>query len=119
MSDNHLTWHKVADYIHEPDFAENQIALVSVNGKKICIARVGESLFAFAHKCPHAGGRLSEGYIDSHSCVVCPLHRFKFDIRTGRNVSGEGYHLKSWPVKTDEEGIYVAMESKRSSWFRL
>ena len=111
MAEKEYTWHKVADYLPELDFADNNIAVAEVKGKKICIARFGEKVFAFAYKCPHAGGILAQGYIDALGNVVCPLHRYKFAMSNGRNTSGEGYYLKHWPVEIREEGVYVGMET--------
>ncbi|HUR64970.1 MAG TPA: Rieske 2Fe-2S domain-containing protein [Chitinophagaceae bacterium] len=108
---NHeLKWHKIADHINELDFADNNIAVTELKGKKICIGRWNEKVFAFAYKCPHAGGILAEGYIDAAGNIVCPLHRYKYDMANGRNTSGEGYYLKHWPVENREEGVFVAME---------
>ena len=100
-------WYKVADSIAEIDFASNNIAVASADNKKICIGRFNDSLFAFAYKCPHAGGFLAEGFIDALGNVVCPLHRYKYDMKNGRNVTGEGYYLKHWPVEVREEGVFV------------
>lgn len=108
-----LIWHKIADHINELEFGENHIALTGVQGKKICIARWQDQVFAFAHKCPHAGGMMSQGYIDALGNVVCPLHRYKFCMSNGRNVSGEGYHLKHWPVEIREEEVWVGMEENK------
>jgi nitrite reductase/ring-hydroxylating ferredoxin subunit len=110
MAEKKYTWHKVADHIHEIEFAENHIAVAEIKGKKICIARFKESLFAFAFTCPHAGGLLADGYLDTLGNIVCPLHRYKYNLSTGRNVSGEGYYLKHWPVEIREDGVYVAQE---------
>lgn len=107
-----LTWHKIASHLNELDFPPNNIAITEVNSKKICIARVNDTAFAFAYKCPHAGGILADGYIDALGNVVCPLHRYKYDMKTGRNVSGEGYYLKHWPVEIREDGVYVGIEEK-------
>lgn len=105
-----MPWHKIADHINELDFAKNDIAVAELKGKKICIARYKDSVFAFAYKCPHAGGILADGHIDAMGNIVCPLHRYKYDLRNGRNVSGEGYYLKHWPVEIREEGVFVEME---------
>ena len=106
-----LSWHKIADFPNELDFASNNIAVVEVKGKKICIGKYQQSLFAFAFKCPHAGGILADGYIDALGNVVCPLHRYKYSMQNGRNTSGEGYYLKHWEVEVREEGVYVSMQS--------
>ena len=102
-------WHKLADHISEIPFGENNIAVVEVNGKKTCIARHNQTLFAFTYKCPHAGGILADGYIDALGNVVCPLHRYKYSIQNGRNVSGEGYYLTHWPVELREDGVFLGL----------
>ncbi len=111
-----LSWHKIADHINELDFGDNNIATAYLHDKKICIGRFKELVFAFAYKCPHAGGIMADGFIDALGNVVCPLHRYKFDIRNGRNVSGEGYYLKNWPVEVREEAVFVGVEETGSFW---
>ncbi len=110
------TWHKIADHINELDFAANNIAVLELNGKKICVGKHQEAAFAFAYKCPHAGGIMADGYIDALGNVVCPLHRYKYNMENGRNVSGEGYYLKHWPVELREEGVFVGMEESSGLW---
>jgi nitrite reductase/ring-hydroxylating ferredoxin subunit len=104
---------KIAEHINELPFAENNIAVVEVNGKKICIGKYSDKLFAFAYKCPHAGGLLGYGHIDAQGNVVCPLHRYKYDISNGRNVTGEGYYLRHWSVIEKADGVYVDMEPSK------
>ncbi len=108
-------WVKVAESIAELSFAANNMAEVTVKGKKICIGKYKEVLYAFASKCPHASGILANGYIDMVGNVVCPVHRYKFCIKNGRNVSGEGYYLKHWPVDVREDGVFIELE--QSSFF--
>ena len=112
MTDKKYTWHKAADHINEIDFAGNNIAVIEINGKKICLGKFNETVFAFAYKCPHAGGLLADGFIDNLGNVVCPLHRYKYDMKNGRNVTGEGYYLKHWPVDMRENGVFVGMEER-------
>ncbi|MET0394445.1 MAG: Rieske 2Fe-2S domain-containing protein [Chitinophagaceae bacterium] len=110
MPEAKYNWYKIADHPGDLVFSANSIAIVQANGKKLCLARYNDQLFAFAYKCPHAGGIMADGYIDALGNVVCPLHRYKFDLRNGRNTSGEGYYLKHWPVETRDDGVYVGME---------
>ena len=110
MSAKPYNWFKIADTITEIEFAANNISVIEIKGKKICVGRFNNAFFAFAFKCPHAGGLLGNGYIDAIGNVVCPLHRYKFNIANGRNTSGEGYYLKHWPVEEREDGVYVAQD---------
>jgi 3-phenylpropionate/trans-cinnamate dioxygenase ferredoxin subunit len=104
------TWYKIAEDENEIDFQANNMAMIEVNNKKIGIGRFGNKIFAFASKCPHAGGILTEGWMDPNGNIVCPLHRYKYNIENGRNVSGEGYYLKHWPVEVRGNGVFVGME---------
>jgi nitrite reductase/ring-hydroxylating ferredoxin subunit len=108
-----MHWVKIADSINEILFGPNNLAEITAEEKTICIGRHNGQLFAFARKCPHAGGFLSEGYIDALGNVVCPLHRYKYCMKNGRNVSGEGYYLKHWPVEIRDDGIYVGLEKNK------
>ncbi len=56
-------------------------------------------------RCPHAGAELAvEDIINSR--VICPLHHFKFDVATGRELSGDDYRLSYYVVMSDEKGAY-------------
>ncbi|MGN6494491.1 MAG: Rieske (2Fe-2S) protein [Agriterribacter sp.] len=116
MNNKEYDWIKIAEHVNEIDFGTNQLAVAEAKGKKICIGRHADAYFAFAFKCPHAGGILADGYIDAMGNVVCPLHRYKFNMKNGRNVTGEGYYLKTWPVEINDEGVFVGMEISRG-WF--
>jgi len=109
---NKYTWHKIAEHINELTFSTNNIAVAEIEEKKICIGRFKDVLFAFAYRCPHAGAPLADGFIDASGNIVCPFHSYRYDLKNGRNTSGEGYYLKHWPVETREDGIYVGMEAK-------
>jgi len=110
-------WYKITETEAALSF-ENDIAVATVNDKKICLGRYKNTLYAFAYKCPHASALMQEGYIDGVGNVVCPHHRYKFSLQNGRNVSGEGYYLKHWPVERREDGIYVAMEGGLFGWLK-
>jgi 3-phenylpropionate/trans-cinnamate dioxygenase ferredoxin subunit len=78
-------------------------------GKQFCLVRKGDQVHACAQRCPHAGARMAEGHLDARGNLVCPLHRYRFDVSNGRNVSGEGYWLKTYPVEVRSDGVYVAL----------
>jgi nitrite reductase/ring-hydroxylating ferredoxin subunit len=102
-------WTKVAEYESDLLFGVNDIAVCEARGKRFCIGRWQGKYFAFAFKCPHAGGILSDGFIDAMGNIVCPLHRYKYSMSNGRNISGEGYYLKHWAVEVREDGVYVEL----------
>ena len=95
-------------------FRGNGLMEINIDGKTICLAKQHGSLLGCAAKCPHAGGHMVNGHVDALGNIVCPLHRYKFNLQTGRNVSGEGYFLKAYPVEIREDGVFVGIEEKNS-----
>ncbi|MEO6832015.1 MAG: Rieske 2Fe-2S domain-containing protein [Chitinophagaceae bacterium] len=86
---------------------EGKIVEVLLGEKTLCLLKRGEKILAFSALCPHASGRLCEGKIDSRGNVVCPVHQYRFNPANGYNSSGEGYHLKTFPVKLEDGLIFV------------
>jgi 3-phenylpropionate/trans-cinnamate dioxygenase ferredoxin subunit len=105
-------WLKVAETIDTVEWQDKNMCIVQSDGQKFTLAKQGDQLYAFAYKCPHAGGILADGCLDAIGNIVCPIHRYKFNIQNGRNTSGEGYFLKTYPVELREEGVFVGIEEK-------
>ncbi|RFM29977.1 Rieske (2Fe-2S) protein [Deminuibacter soli] len=106
-----INWHKLADSRAAIAWQSNDMAIVEAGGKTMTLVQHGETLYAVAYKCPHAGGIMADGFIDATGNVVCPLHRYKFSLKNGRNVSGEGYYLKTFAVEEREDGVYIGFEA--------
>lgn len=108
---SNLEWKFITDAPLSLDWAENNMVELELDGKQFTLAKWNNGYLAFASKCPHASGRMASGYIKENGQVVCPLHRYCFDIRNGRNTSGEGYYLKTYPLELREEGLFIGFQS--------
>jgi 3-phenylpropionate/trans-cinnamate dioxygenase ferredoxin subunit len=60
---------------------------VKVEGKEVLIVNVNGKYYAIGNRCTHAGGDLSEGSLDGN-IITCPRHGSRFDVTTGKAVSG-------------------------------
>jgi nitrite reductase/ring-hydroxylating ferredoxin subunit len=113
MTTSKIRWVLVTEAIALLPWQENNMCLIEVEGKKITLIKKENEIFATAHKCPHAGGVLADGYCDALGNIVCPLHRYKFNIENGRNTSGEGYYLKTYPLQIREnKEVFIGFEEK-------
>jgi 3-phenylpropionate/trans-cinnamate dioxygenase ferredoxin subunit len=101
-------WHLVEN-ITASGMAENSMVEVTVADKQVGLLKRGEKVLAFSAKCPHASANLCEGWIDARGHIACPLHSYRFDPVNGRNTSGEGYKLKTYPVEIKEDLIYIGI----------
>ena len=55
---------------------------VTIGSSRIAIFHTADGFRALAATCPHRGGPLGDGLV-ADSCVTCPLHGWRFDLRTG------------------------------------
>lgn len=81
-------------------------------------ARVGDmdvALFLTSHggvlavedRCPHRGGRLSEGILTGHE-VVCPLHGWKVNLVTGSAVAPDRGCVRRLPVQVRQGQVFIS-----------
>ena len=88
---------------------------------EVLVARVGEKYYVADNRCPHMGGRLSEGKLKG-TVVTCPLHGSQFDLKDGKVVrwlKGSGLMAKvgkalksrktltTYPVQIKDDQILV------------
>ena len=67
------------------EFPVGTVKEVRTEGHEILLARVGDKYYAVDNRCPHLGGKLSQGKIEG-TIVICPRHGSKFDLRDGQVV---------------------------------
>lgn len=65
---------------------------VEVDGLGIAVFRDGEAYHALLGRCPHAGGAMGGGWIEDGE-AVCPLHRWRFRLASGRCTTTPGHPL--------------------------
>ena len=103
------SWIRIAADFTEIRWNEGGLAVLNAGGRDLCLVRRGTEVLACAGQCPHAGAQMVKGYVDARGQLVCPLHHYRFDPATGRNVTGEGYLLRTYPVEQREDGLYVGI----------
>ena len=104
-----MNWIKIlssSDYL-----AENFIRLIRVDGKKICLVKVGDEFFATQSRCPHAGADLSQGFCKDKK-LICAFHRYEYDLTTGRGAPGQGDYINIYPLERREDGLYIGFKER-------
>ena len=86
------------------------IKKVKAGNKSICLVNFDDVLFAVGATCPHAGEDLSRGWC-ADGKLVCPYHRFSYDLQTGKGSAGQNDFVESYPVKIKGEEIYIGITS--------
>ncbi|MES2284563.1 MAG: Rieske 2Fe-2S domain-containing protein [Bacteroidota bacterium] len=115
-----IIWHKLFDSIDaiNAQVAVGKVTTINVGRKKICLARTADGFFAVNDKCPHNGASLGNGYCTAEGSVVCPVHRYHFDLRTGRAKSGLGDFVQTYPIEVRNDGVYIGFEQLVWNWLK-
>jgi 3-phenylpropionate/trans-cinnamate dioxygenase ferredoxin subunit len=83
----------------------------------ILVLRAGSSLVAVEGRCPHAGSALEGGSVQG-GVLECPLHGWRFDLRTGGlakhwwnppTAIGSRAKLRRLPVRVEADTVYVQL----------
>ena len=115
MSDTGLIWHKVLEPESLPD---GRVTTVTAGTKTIALSLFDGRYGALDNACPHQGGPLGEGSIETGAegkCWLrCPWHGWDFNPLTGESPGGHGDRLDSFPVEEREDGIYIGLEPEAS-----
>ena len=82
---------------------------VVIGDYKICLARDGNNLFAVNDSCPHSAASLSKGIVNFRGEIVCPLHSYCYDLKTGREFQQKTADVRTWQLIEEETGIYIIL----------
>jgi 3-phenylpropionate/trans-cinnamate dioxygenase ferredoxin subunit len=86
---------------------EGKPVKLTKNGKDICVARVGNEVFAIEDNCSHQDAALSEGEQNGYK-IECWLHSAEFDLRSGEALTPPASQpVKTYPVSVDGNNVVV------------
>lgn len=108
------------------EFELDRFRVLELDGRPVGVVRTDRGFFAVHNRCPHQGaevcaGLLTHGTLQASrpheyvvareaSIVVCPWHRWEFDLATGRTIGGiSGKRLAVYPVEVVDETVYVRL----------
>lgn len=101
-------WVKVFESIDEMRILTqyNRNHPLKIQGKALLLVQHQNNFFLVKNKCPHQGISLEKASCED-GYIVCPWHRYGFDLKTGR---GAGLHLDNYPLEERENGVYAGFE---------
>ncbi|HUY05905.1 MAG TPA: Rieske (2Fe-2S) protein [Acidimicrobiales bacterium] len=82
-------------------------SLVVKNGRnEICIISDGERFYALDNSCSHMGSQIHRGEIKD-GYIVCPWHRARFELASGKSLDLYASDIKSYRVIVDAGVLFV------------
>ena len=102
-----MQWYKIPDI---PDLQQPFIKKVKAGGKSICLVGYEQQVYAISASCPHAGAELSGGWCKDGK-IICPFHRYSYNLQTGKGDPGQNDYVDTYPVEIREDGVYIGIAS--------
>jgi len=102
-----MDWYKAAE-ITDPN--KPFIKKVKAGGKSLCLVGYEGQVYAISATCPHAGAELSGGWCRDGK-IICPFHRYSYNLKTGKGDPGQNDYVDTYPVEIREDGVYVGITS--------
>lgn len=90
------------------DIPPGKCRTVQVGNQTVVLIQVNGEFYALDNCCPHNGGPIGRGEVVGDT-VICPYHRWEFDVRTGKAKVITGYRIRTYPVKQEGDVLYVAL----------
>jgi 3-phenylpropionate/trans-cinnamate dioxygenase ferredoxin subunit len=85
---------------------------VELFGDRVCVARLGDDVFALEDRCTHALYPLSRGTLLPDGTIECGWHGAKFDCRSGAACRGPAsFDVPTFDVLLHDGDVYVRPKS--------
>jgi nitrite reductase/ring-hydroxylating ferredoxin subunit len=94
---------------------EREVHLCYVAGHPLAVALVEGAVYAVDGRCPHWGATFVDGALRGDS-VRCPLHGFRYDVRSGAATWPEGWPpVATYATRVADGVVYVHVGWRRES----
>ncbi len=102
-------WYKLLSNELVEKIKVGEVTKQSVDNYTIALIKLDDGFYALDNTCPHQGGPLGEGTLDSEGYVVCPWHGYQFSPRDGKAPPGYSDCVQTYHVEMREDGLYIEL----------
>ena len=88
------------------ELEDNKGTTVFVNERDIALYKYEGDFYALDNTCVHRGGQLGDGRMDGPN-VICPLHSWDYDVRTGVSRYDANEKVTVYPVQVEDGRVLI------------
>ncbi len=97
------------------DLPEKKGVRFEINDEDLAVFKVDNEIFVISNVCPHNRVALIyQGYLCNES-VTCPIHGWKFDLRSGNTLSNQS-NIRKYETKIIDGEIFANLPRKFLNW---
>ncbi|MGJ3241280.1 MAG: glutamate synthase-related protein [Anaerolineae bacterium] len=85
---------------------ESKGTTVFVNERDIALYKYEGDFYALDNTCVHRQGKLGDGWMKGAN-VICPLHEWDYDVKTGISRWNSEEKIAVYPVKVEDHTVFI------------
>ncbi len=93
-------------FIRPQEVGEGTGKPVRMNGTEVAVFKCEGRLYALENRCPHEGASLAGGLVEGGE-VICPLHAYRFQLKTGACSTDPALRARTFQVVPEGDGFTV------------
>lgn len=97
--------------IRAEEIPEGGAKMIRIANEEVAVFKRSGALCAIENICPHEGGQLSKGWLEGDE-VVCPIHGYRFHLKTGTCSTDPGLKAKTFEVSKLGENFKINLPTK-------
>jgi len=91
----------------------SRVVATASHGEVAVFRALDDAVFALEDRCPHKGGRLSQGIVHGHA-VTCPLHNWVIDLQSGEAQAPDVGCARRLAVKVEDGRVLLSVPGAAS-----
>ena len=100
------------------DLWQGEMAVFEVDSTKILMVHTEAGVLrAVQYICPHQSFPLSDGALEG-DLLICTKHMWEFDVTSGCGVNPTGAGVALYPVKVENDQVYVSVAGVQPKYAR-
>ncbi len=97
---------------NSPDEAEKEVPQgtsrkIIVKEKSYLLIHSNQGFTVTDELCPHQRASLAKGVFNNFDEIICPLHEYRFNLKTGIESSNRCGHLTLYQIAVKSDGLYI------------
>lgn len=107
-----MKWIKIFKNWEEAEqrLPHGEVRKLQFSDHHLAIVRRNAELFIFEANCPHQHESLLHARFNEYNEIICPLHEYRFNLKSGNEASARCRNLRTYPVR-HKDGIYIGINA--------
>ena len=95
-----------------PEEAKDEVPLgtsrkLAIKEKTYLLIHSSNGFAVSDYLCPHQNEPLNKGKMNAFNELICPLHEYRFNLKTGAESSGRCRSLTLYQIAVKTDGLYI------------